>query len=661
MEMRKSLVGHAFRVVSEYSAVAVFRFLALLTLVPYALVGSWFATILGLFGVVVFIKMLGMVLAMFFGSAHSDSSKSFYWRFNDSLEFALMWPLIDLLVAAILYNRFGVLQSTAPVLAALAWVLPGEVPTTAPIEALDGLRGWTPLAAEGILSWTVVVVPAVTVVNVVVMLAVAKWVAPSEAYFKKLLLFQNVEPEPADEAEVVADEEPARAMATAQPAARAESGSAQADGDIVYRARWPSVSFKDVVGMEDFKRRLLEAARLFEHTDGNGILLMGEPGNGKTFMAEALAGSLKTKFIRVETTELTSKWVGETTERVAQIFKDARKQAPVVLFIDEIDSFLTDRSAMVSDGSSAARDQLSTANAFLTEIAALNRGYTQHRVLVVAASNFGDNIDAAAAREGRFDVKIVVPPPDFQARLHLLKSSLPPEMVQQFDEESVRLSVKRWEDWSSARIRKISDRLLEHLRQHPHDRVDSALLRRIVDEMLQGQGMLLPEDTPLLSELHYAPQTTKHLRDLARMWSEPDIVERLGGVVPRGAVFYGPPGTGKTTAIKALAKETGLRLLVFSGADLKRPERIDEVIKKASNIRPCIVFIDEAETILGDRRNNPFNAELTNKLLTVIDGPRKLHDVFFVAATNHPDMLDDAVLREGRLSEHIDFSPHEDS
>jgi len=152
----------------------------------------------------------------------------------------------------------------------------------------------------------------------------------------------------------------------------------------------------------------------------------------------------------------------------------------------------------------------------------------------------------------------------------------------------------------------------------------------------------------------------RDLDTLVTILKAPEDIEALGGTVPRGAVFYGPPGTGKTAVAKALAKATGLAFLPVSGTDLAQDaKQIDKLIDKAMELRPAIVFIDEAEGILGNRElaAAPYLRDATNKLLALMDGAKPLHDVFFVAATNHPDQLDPAMLRGGRLSEHIDFTP----
>ncbi|MCX8016313.1 MAG: AAA family ATPase [Rhodocyclaceae bacterium] len=549
----------------------------------------------------------------------------------------LVWlPLVDLPLGLWLYRSYGINMWVHGHMVDLARGLGATLPThTNPewslfvmhkaVFVLEGLASWVPLSSLGSA------LAAVGVFRFAVLNAMSAQARPSTTT-------------------------PAADTQTHHPAQQRQQEELQ------FVARKPKHSFDQVVGMGELKQRLLRAERDFTLGGGNGILLTGEPGNGKTYMAEALAGSLRMRFLSVSAGNLMSMWAGEGSERTAKLFRDARAQAPVVLFIDEIDTFLTDRASMARDGSSAGRDQLATANTFLTELAELNRGYPQHRVLLVAASNFRDELDQAGVREGRFDVKVEVPPPDLPAPLHLLLHPLDEQQRRRADMEQVHRAVKRWEGWSVARIREIAKRTAKAMTEDPQVKLNAALLRKVIDEMLQGAGVRLAEDTLGLDQLYFPAELHKRLQALVQMLQDPDRIESAGATVPRGAVFYGPPGTGKTAAAQAIAKAAGLRLLIASGPDMMgNPKEIDKLINKARDIRPCIVFLDEADGLLGDRRTNPYAKEATNKFLAVIDGPRKLHDVFIIAATNHPDMLDAAVVREGRLSMHLDFTPDKES
>jgi len=411
--------------------------------------------------------------------------------------------------------------------------------------------------------------------------------------------------------------------------------------------RRPHVSFADVAGMEPVKERLLLAGR--EIVQGNrpgkkprnGILLTGKPGNGKTFLAEALAGELKLPFLTVTYGDVASMWVGDTPSRLPRVFKEARAKAPCVLFLDEVDSLLSSRDNNNADG-----DSLKSVNVLLTELVDI-RG---SGVIIMAATNHLERLDSAAVREGRFDFKIEIPPPDAPARRHLILSQAEDPLA----DAALNTAVDRWAGFSAARITAI----MEEVNRRPqagcpitYDDLSRAL------RTLQGRSGYLPENTPTLGELVLSPEARTRLASLADRMSRSVEIEAMGGSVPHGVLFYGPPGTGKTLWARTLAKTAQWAFLSVSGLDLlANPAKIDELLDEASELRPCVVFIDEADDILADRRMSQSSA-VTNKLLAAIDGAGgRIPDVLFIAATNHPGAMDAAALRGGRFTEKLAFS-----
>lgn len=470
-----------------------------------------------------------------------------------------------------------------------------------------------------------------------------------------------------------------RERAPSAPLAPVEPG--KGDDIASVPARATRYTFANIVGMAETKTKLLQAGQeaIQESAKGepprNGILLSGEPGNGKTFFAEALAGELQLPFLKLTYAETASRWINQTTEGVKKAFEDARRQAPCMLFIDEVDSFLESR-----EGNSGGGETNRTANALLTLINDL-RG---SGVLLVAATNFRDRLDQAGIREGRFDFKIDIPPPDEEARRALLNKAItgkyredapaarsgiislphvgmrmkPSVKTPCITELSgVDRAAKRWEGFSGARITAVGKEAVDAALREGRSQIrfDDLMLAM---RTLQGTlGDRIPEDTPGISGVYMPEDSGRRLASVALRMNDIERVENLGGSLPSGVLFYGPPGTGKTFAARALAKETGWAFIAVNGQELLSDrDAVKKLIKRARDIRPVIVFIDEADDVLADRSTNAWNKSVTNDLLTAMDGAKgKVPDIVWVAATNMPDALDSAVVRGGRFTEKILF------
>ena len=407
------------------------------------------------------------------------------------------------------------------------------------------------------------------------------------------------------------------------------------------RARY---SFKDVMGMEDLKKKLREAAFAIKSDGKNGILLSGDPGNGKSFIAEALAGELDLPFIPIAYGDVASKWINQTTEQVVAVFDSALRAAPCLLFLDEIDSLIKDRNS--TSGGNA--EQMQITNAILTKLVDL-RG---SGVIIVAATNYLDLLDRAAIREGRFDFKIEVSPPDYDARLGLLSVYLGKGLTYA---DGVRERIaRRWEGFSNARIRTVVEVVSKEARKMDRREVSLSEVMEALREVQGSAGNRLPEGTKSIEEMSFPEKDKEDLQALAHRMIHIDEVESVRGSVPKGVLFFGAPGTGKTATAKALAKSSGWAFLPTTGQELLySADKVAETLKKANDLRPCIVFIDEADDILQDRSFNPQSKAGTNNLLASMDGVTARHDVMFIAATNYPETLDTAAMR--RFPERFEF------
>lgn len=416
----------------------------------------------------------------------------------------------------------------------------------------------------------------------------------------------------------------------------------------------PRTSFRDILGMEAVKQRLFEPAREIvagrlsaAEAPRNGILLHGAPGNGKTIFAESLAGEIGVPLVTLTYGDVVSKWIGQTPRQISNCFAYAKANAPCVLFIDEVDSFLRSR-----DSDIGGPEDLKITNTLLTEIVSLRA----HQVVLVAATNFLATLDSAAIREGRFDFKIEITAPDETARIGLLRQGARRHAGSlRVDEVALESIAKRWNGFSVSRLLAVAREVPAYAREQS---TGSIGLDEWIGALRQVQGSKgqPPATAKRLSELVLDARTREALDLIASRLRAVHKIEALGGTLPNGVLFHGPSGTGKTTAACALALECGWALLSVSGVDLLSDrEKINKVYAEASDLRPALVFIDEADDVLRSRQFAG-HSELVNRLLVLMDGSKeKADDVLLIAATNDPQQIDPALMRAGRFSEKVKF------
>jgi len=467
----------------------------------------------------------------------------------------------------------------------------------------------------------------------------------------------------------------------------------------------PEVTYEDIGDMEEVVRKVRELVELplkypeiFERLGiepPKGILLYGPPGTGKTLLAKAVANESGAHFIAINGPEIVSKFVGESEKRLREIFEEAEKNAPAIIFIDEIDAIAPRRDESYSEVERRLVAQLLTLMDGLK-----SRG----RVIVIAATNRPNAIDPALRRPGRFDREIEVPVPDERGRYEILKVHtrnvpLGKKVIENGKEKYVLLSKEE------------KEKLLRNLAKVTYGYVGADLaalvkeaamtaIRRIVPDILEKEkeGPLPKEileklvitEEDLKEALKVVPPSAMRevlvevpnvkwsdiggLEEVKRMLKEMvewplkygEIYKRLGIEPPKGILLYGPPGTGKTLLAKAVANEAGMNFITVRGPELlnkfvgESERALREIFRKARQVAPCIIFFDEIDAI-APKRGGHFDSgvldRLVNQLLTELDGITTRGDVVVIGATNRPDIIDPALLRPGRFDRIVYVPP----
>lgn len=431
------------------------------------------------------------------------------------------------------------------------------------------------------------------------------------------------------------------------PAAEPESASKPK-----YEFDWkkPKTNFASLAGMSTLKGELNQAIAPFRAyasngavADRNGIILSGPPGNGKTTFAMAIAGELGLPYVKVSGVDVTSMWLNESPSMLKELFAQAARQ-PCVVFIDELDSILKSRG-----GANVHEEDKKLVTAFLTLVDEAR----SHRIVLVAATNYLDQLDKAGIRDGRFDYRIEVPYPDSEARQAILAGLIAKHGLT-VEPAVVKHVASLWERRSIAFIESTVKRLRDSGKGTNGTSASIAEFKQASQDASRRAGNI-PASGDCVSELALPASVRREVDSLIYRLTNWEKIAEQGGEPPSGVLLYGPPGTGKTNLVRAIARELKVwHVFEVNATDvISDPRKFKETVELAADHRPAIVFIDEADELLRNR-NYSANTGATNEILKSMDGMMgKVPEVVFIAATNNPDVIDAAALRGGRFAEKI--------
>jgi transitional endoplasmic reticulum ATPase len=448
--------------------------------------------------------------------------------------------------------------------------------------------------------------------------------------------------------------------------------------------RAPSVSYEDIGGLEREVSRVremvelpLKHGRVFERLGilaPKGVLLYGAPGTGKTLLARAVAAESRVHFIHINGPEIMRKFYGESEARLREVFENAARHAPTILFIDEIDAVAPKRADVSGEVEKRVVAQL---------LSLMDGFVSRGQVIVIGATNIPEMIDPALRRPGRFDREIEIGVPNTQARLQILRIHTRAMPL------GADVDLKEIADHSHGFVGADLEALCQEtgmiaLRRYlaaapRHDdgaaemNLDSLLVTRA--DFLAG----LKEVEPSATREFFIEKSTTTFASLAGL-DEPkrlldavvenahlrgDIYETVGLTPPRGVLIVGPPGTGKTALARALAGEKQMPLIAIDGPQLyskwlgESEKALREVFKKARRTSPCLLFFDAIDAVAPRTGVDAPDAaawsgaevyqRILAQLLREIDNLRDVRGVMLVAATNRQDRVDPALLRSGRF------------
>ncbi|RLI31179.1 AAA family ATPase, partial [Candidatus Bathyarchaeota archaeon] len=440
----------------------------------------------------------------------------------------------------------------------------------------------------------------------------------------------------------------------------------------------PRTTYEDIGGLHEEIQRIREMVELpLRHPElfqrlgiepPKGVLLHGPPGCGKTLLARAVANESDAHFIAINGPEIMSKFYGQSEARLREIFAEAEKEAPSIIFIDEIDAIAPKREEVTGEVERRVVAQL---------LALMDGLEGRGNVIVIGATNRINALDPALRRPGRFDREIEIGVPDKQGRYEILQihtRGMPlakdvdlkklAEITHGYTgadlaalcREAAMKALRRYLPEINLEEETIPVEVLEKMEVTMEDFMNA--YREITPTAVREVYIEVP--TVRWDDIGGLEDVKQKLREAVE-WplKNPEAFKRMGIKPPKGILLYGPPGCGKTLLAKAVATESEANFISIRGPEIfskwvgESERAIREVFRKARMASPSVIFFDEIDAIAPRRglgyADSGVTERVISQLLTEIDGIAALEDVVIIAATNRPDILDPAILRPGRI------------
>jgi transitional endoplasmic reticulum ATPase len=451
------------------------------------------------------------------------------------------------------------------------------------------------------------------------------------------------------------------------------------------------LSYEDVGGLKGQVRRIREMIELplrypelFDRLGidaPKGVLLSGPPGCGKTLIARIIAQETNAQFFTISGPEIVHKFYGESEAHLRKIFEEAGRKGPSIIFLDEIDSIAPHREKVVGD----------VEKRIVAQLLALMDGLKgRGKVIVIAATNLPNAIDPALRRPGRFDREISIPIPDREGRREIIE--IHSRGMPLNDDVDLNVIADVTHGFVGADLEALCREAAMSTLRHLLPEIDfSAVdlpferLATLTVTMDDFRAALCEVSPSAIRELFVDIPDVRWedvggLDDVRRRLIEsvqwpikyPDLYKQAGVKPPKGLLLAGPPGVGKTLIAKAIANESGVNVISVKGPALMSryvgdsEQGVRELFHKARQASPCIIFLDEVDSVVPSRGEGSTDSHVAERVLSQflseMDGLEELKGVFVMGATNRADLIDPAMLRPGRFDETIELGlPDEDA